>query len=283
MQSASIHELLERQQKNSEPEDSGDVVFALFLQPHSYPDESFFESVLNFGIKHFQPSPVMVHVELVVPCNPGSKDHCNFATYIGSVSDWKTNKRSNSSYYFGDTAGKWLAVPVFGSHAAKVVRGVCNVSTKVPYSMMRYASALYWFRNFASMVKDNPRSPAHCATITSRILKEALGEKTLRHSSAWYGPASLYGELVDSLRKRQIRTDGQMVDQEAVEAIDTLLQMPDGDVEACSDVKALKAIRALTLKAAVSAASSDGAAFLLAQKQLATALLRWSVLRSPGA
>ena len=282
MQSASIQELLERQQRNSEPDDSGDVVFALFLQPHSYPDETFLESVLNFGIKHLQPSPVMVHVELIVPCNAGSKDPCNFATYIGSVSDWRTNKRSNSSYYFGDTAGKWLAVPIFGSHAAKAVRGVCDVSTKVPYSMMRYASALYGFRNFASMVKENPRSPAHCATITSRILKEALGEKTLRHTSAWYGPASLYGELVDSLRERNIRTDGQMVDQDAVEAIDTLLQMPDSEVEACSDVKALNAIRALTLKAAVSAASYDDAAFLLAQKQLATALLRWTVLRVPA-
>lgn len=280
---SSIGELFDNHKKDSASDDCGDVVFALFLKPHSNADETFFNRVLNFGIQHLQPSPVMVHVELIVPCSAGSKQPCIFATYIGSKSDWKCDNASNESYYFGDTAGKWLAVPIFGRNAAKAVRDVCDVSRNVPYSMFRYATALYGLRNFANLVKENTRSPAHCATITARILKEALGKKTLSHSSAWYGPASLYGELVESLRNQHIRTDGQLVNQKVVEDIDTLLQMPDSDVKACSDARSFNAIRALTLKAAMSAASPDGTEFLLAQKQLATALLRWTTLRDVAA
>lgn len=278
LRSSTLADLLSKRAAPPE-EDAGDVVFALFLEPSDRNvNEGVGEGLLNMAIRTFQPRPTMVHVELVVPRAPGSSAACNFATYLGSTSAWKTDPSDNEDYYFGLTANKWRAVPIFGAKAATAVRDVCDECIDVEYSVARYLTSLWGLRRFAAMLSDKLHAPAHCATITARVLKRALGNNTLKHASAWYGPASLYAELCTSLTDFRVSTDGALVDEEAVSGIETLLQLRDDDVRKCDDTRALRAIRALTLKAAVSC--TDDTASVLSQKQLAIALLRWSVLRA---
>lgn len=279
-----LERILKAQQDQQNDDGSGDVVFALFLEPHDPPPGSdpptILDKIVSFAVEHLQPSPVMAHVELVVPCVAGVNQPVNFATYIGSTSGWQKNRANNERYYLINNANKWRAVPVFGKGAAKAVREECNKSEGIAYSLLRYATASWAFRSFSGIVPDNTRSPAHCATLTARILRAAVGKSVLRHTSAWYGPASLYADLRDELGSKAIAPESTMMSPESAGAVDKLLRHSDDDIKHVCDTECLDAIRALTLKTAAAEAFGDSAMQTLTQKQLATALLRWSVARS---
>jgi hypothetical protein len=259
----------------------GDVVFAMFLEPHEPAigtTQTVVDLAITFGVNNLQPGPVMSHVELVVPGKMGKGEPVNFATYFGQTSNWQRDRENNYAYYLSSNANKWRAVPVFGKQVAKHVRETCNNSTGIKYSMLRYFTATWPFRAFAAMVADKPKSPAHCATLTARILRSALGE-CLHHTSAWYGPSTLYRELSNNLRKQKISPETTLMTEETTDTVNTILRSRDEDVEIIDEVKFLDAIRALTLKAAAAEAFGDSTSRKLTQRRLATALLRWSVLR----
>jgi hypothetical protein len=277
-----VARLLRAQEERLQDDGSGDVVFAVFLEPHD-PYETgtpptMFDKIINYVVGHFQPSPVMVHVELVVPRAPGSDSPVNFATYIGDRSNWRKNKANNASYYLEETANKWRAVPVFGSHAARLAREACDNSCNVQYSLFRYFTAAWGIRSFAAMVPDGDKKPAHCATLTSRILKRAV-PGAVRHPSAWYGPSTLYQDLISTLRSHSIYPDSTAIGS-AAEMVDFVLRRRDEDVERMKEQDVFQAIRVLTLKTAAASASDDLAMQVMSQKQLAVALLRWSVLKT---
>lgn len=295
MHAAAAHEeqrriILEAQKRYHEKKEqddlSGDVVFALFLEPHASEDAhvapSLFDRALSFAVANLQPSPVMAHVELVVPPPPTTDGPINFATYIGARSGWNVDTKSNHQYYLSVTAGKWRAVPVFGTHAARLVREACDESCDVPYSLFRYVTATRPVRFFADMVPDGPRSPAHCATLTARVLRRALGA-ALDHRGAYYGPATLYAELCRDLAERNIAPDSTSVGAATQQGVTTLLQGTIPDVAHMTDAMMLPAIRALTLKAAAAEGAGDSAAQRITQKQLATALLKWSLVKTSRA
>lgn len=265
-------------QQQADPDDgSGDVVFALFLEPHEAEMKTLFDHVVSYVVSHFQPSPCMVHVELVVPTALSSRQPVNFATYIGSHSGWQTDKRNNSNYYLSSTANKWRAIPVFGQHAARRVRAACGKSENVKYSLFRYVTAAWGVRKLAAAVPDGPQDPAHCATLAARVLR--AGGVPIRHHSAYYGPSSLYRELRDELAERNVVPD--TTDAGAVAAhVDRLLRSRDADVASMREEDALAAIRSLTLRASAAEAAGDDAMATLTQKQLATGLLRWYVLKT---
>jgi len=277
-----IQKLLKLQEEQSVDDGSGDVVFALFLEPHEPDPDSgppgVFDRLISYVVKHFQPSPVMVHVELVVPCPPGSTQPVNFATYIGCKSDWQEDRRKNADYYLGTTANKWRAVPVFGKHSARLVREACNESLGVDYSLFRYVTAAWGVRKVAGIVPDGSKEPAHCATLAARVLKKGVSGLP-KHASAWYGPSTLYAELCNDLRARAIAPDSTSMGDEVSMQVDKLLRQRDEDVSAMKSDEYLNAIRALTLKAAAAEAFDDYAMSVMTQKQLANALFRWSVLR----
>lgn len=282
--SEAIQRLLKSQEESALDDGSGDVVFALFLEPHQ-PDASngppsVFDNIIAYIVNHCQPSPVMVHVELVVPSPEGTCAPVNFATYIGSKSGWQTNANYNAGYYLGTTANKWRAVPVFGKHAARLVRAACEESCGVEYSLFRYVTAAWGLRKLSSIVPDGSKDPAHCATLVSRVLKRGVS-KVLKHPSAWYGPASLYSELCAELRCRAIIPESTSMGDDISIHVDTLLRRRDEDVANMNDAEFMSAIRALTLKASAAEASDDGAMAVMTQTQLANALFRWSVLRKP--
>lgn len=277
---SAIEKLIKAKQMQSADDGSGDVVFALFLEAHP-PDphakaSSVLDSCINFVVNNLQPSPVMVHVELVVPCCPGSELPVNFATYIGDHAKWRTNKVSNESYYLLNNANRWRAVPIFSKNAAQTVRQLCNESEGCAYSLFRYFTAAWGVRYLASLVPDSLRCPAHCATLTARVLSKAEVSH-LKHPSAYYGPAALYGALCDDLRRRPVASLDSRLTEDSLLAVDKILRDADSDLATFTDEQAMAAFRVLTLKAATAEAFSDTAAQTLTQKQLATALLRWSV------
>lgn len=276
--SDAIRKLVEAQSQLEQDDGSGDVVFALFLEPHEVDNTGVFNRLVDFVVNNFQPSPVLVHVELVVPCSPSSAQPVNFATYIGSRSGWQTNRVKNASYYLSNTANKWRAVPVFGKHAARHVRAACERSKGVEYSLLRYVTAAWGVRKLAAFMPDGPRNAAHCATLAARCLKSGVSG-ILRHPSSWYGPSSLYCELCIDLRSRSIVPDTTNVGEDVSLYVDCLLRRRDEDVSSMTNAAFTAAIRALTLKASAAESSADPAMAVLTQKQLANALFRWSVLK----
>jgi|SaaInlV_125m_DNA_1040241.scaffolds.fasta_scaffold04021_5 hypothetical protein len=276
-----IARLLSASSTSPSKDGDADVVYALFLEPHPVPEQGSIASrAVHYAINHFQPDPVMAHVELVIPCVPDANEPVNFATYIGEDSKWQSNTNANMKYYL-TSGNKWRAVPVFGTKAAVTARKICSQSIGVQYSLLRYLTASWPLRYFSRMVPNKKRSPAHCATLTSRILKESI-PGVLRHSSAWYGPATLYTELLYKLRKGDVLPESTLMPASTAEAVDCILRKRDEDVMAMlDDETCLNAIRALTLKVASSATHGDPFSQKLSQRQLATALLRWSVLRRP--
>lgn len=283
--SAGVARLLKTLDEGLSDDESGDVVFAMFLEPHEEPPTSkrtLLRKALSFMVNRFQPSPVFTHVELVVPCCAGAHEPVNFSAYIGQTSNWQTDQVSNEAYYLSDNAAKWRAVPVFGKHAAQRVRSVCNRSIGVPYSITRYLTSSWPMRTCASMMPDTLQSPAHCATMVSRILNKSIGT-CLRHPSAWYGPSTLYAELRKDLKDQKILPETTLMTTETNDAVHTMLWCSDEEVQALNDTKCLDAIRALTLKVSAAEAIGDATAQRLSQHQLATALFRWSVMRRPEA
>lgn len=277
-----IRRLLRAREEQSINDGSGDVVFVMFLEPHDPPagerPPSTFDRIVSYVVNNLQPSPVMVHVELVVPCALGKAAPVHFSTYVGDHSGWRSDRGLNAAYYMGTTAGKWRALPVFGSHAARLVREACNESCGVQYSLFRYVSAAWGFRQLARAVPDGPRQPAHCATLTARMLRTGIVH-ILKHPSAWYGPSSLYNELRRKLENQQIVPDTTDAGDVASN-VDCILRHKDEDVGRMSTDEFMGAIRVLTLRASSAVATGDDAMQIITQKQLATALFRWSVLRS---
>ena len=272
--------LLSSKQLHALDDGSGDVVFALFLETHPPDPEStpsIVDRLITFAVEKLQPSPVMTHVELVVPCRPDEKDPVNFATYIGEESGWNVDRHVNREYYLRTHANRWRAVPVYGKQAARKVRETCNNSQGVKYSLLRYVSAASWFRGISAMVPDLPHSPAHCATLVARVLKESMG--SIMHPSAWYGPASLFAELTEQLRQRAIVPVISEMEPDSLVREQQLLCSVDAEVASMGDTEALDAIRVLSLKVATAAHQSDAASQRILQKQLANGLLRWSVNR----
>lgn len=276
--SDAIRRLLQAQEDATQDDGSGDVVFALFLEHNEVEQSGMFNRLVDFVVKHFQPSPGLVHVELVVPCAPSSLQPVIFATYLGSHSGWQTDAKNNSSYYLSSTANKWRAVPVFGKQAARHVRAACEKSNGVEYSLLRYVTAAWGVRNLAALMPDGPRDAAHCATLAARCLKSGIGT-IIKHKSAWYGPTSLYVELCKELQSRSVVPDTTNLGDDVTVHVDCLLRRRDDDVSSMSNDASMAAIRALTLKASAAESSGDGAMAVMTQKQLANALFRWAVLR----
>ncbi len=280
--SVDFERILKAKEFQSLDDGSGDVVFALFLEPHEPPPgsgpPSLLDRIVSFVVENLQPSPVMTHVELVVPCRLNSSVPVSFATYIGSVSDWQSSRKNNEFYYLTNNANQWRAVPVFGKAAARLVREACDDSVGIKYSLLRYATASKMLRGLAGMMADKTRSPGHCATLTARILRRAIGDR-LKHPSAWYGPATLFAELSEDLQQKQVAPETTLMSPETASAVDSVLRHSSEDLFSLSDESWMSAIRALTLKTASAETYGDSAMQKLTQKQLATALLRWSVIR----
>tara|TARA_Y100000817_G_scaffold297684_1_gene274222 strand:- start:9181 stop:10176 length:996 start_codon:yes stop_codon:yes gene_type:complete len=273
------------------PGQSCDVVFALFMEPLERPDPRWGwpEYLIDVAIRKFQPSPTMVHCELLIPPLPSDEgNRTQFATYYGHHSAWQSDHLDGFGYYLVEHAAHWRAVPIFAHDAAHRLRTEANGELGVDYSLSRYCTSAFPLRAFSSFVPVGRRKPAHCATLLSRVLKNGVPENSPQHSAAWYGPSTLYSELCDRAADYGMALAGGepsplMLPKHTEESIDALLRKPmtHDTVHNVGDEGCMDAVRALTLRVTDALGAGDLAAQRITQKQLATALLRWVILRQP--
>ena len=268
------------------PGDTCDVAYLLFLEPtqESDPNMNALESCIDTAIRVFQPTPALAHCEVLIPPVPSHESvRSQFATYLGKQSAWQTDKTDGYNYYLMTNMGRWRAVPVFAQDLAQRLRRECDQEIGVAYSLSRYITSAKPMRFLAWALPDTRRSPAHCATLSARVLRRTVPE-ALSHPAAWYGPSSLYLELCDSTKRQAIHmgvTNSPVPPVHTVSAIERLLrgQMTRENIAALGDENCLDATRALTLRVCSDLVDGDVSAQRISQKQLASALLRWVLLR----
>jgi hypothetical protein len=274
---------------------SCDVSYVLFLEPREEPDPQWttLEWLADAVIKQFSPAPTISHCELVVPPIPNSVGgRVHFATYLGHAgADWQNqeNKEEGVGFYLIENGSRWRALPVFGPNAAEELRRAANANLQAPYSISMYLTSARGMRTFARFIGDQPKHMGHCATITARVLKQANLGAGLRHHSAWYCPSSLYSALSSLVGKplsENDRANMKSVTPETCEhTIDALLRGPMSydTVRELGDSACIDALRALTVRVCATSADGDATTARIAQKQLASALLRWVLLRDDPA
>ena len=287
LRSPALAEVLRGQSLACEPaKDECDVVFVLFQEPEEdRVGASFQEKAINAAVRACQPRPALAHCELVVPPTEAGGDECtNFATYLGQRSAWQQNQESNVAFYLTGGRG-WRALPVFAPRAAARVRAECNLEQGVEYSLARYVTATRGLRWLARLLPDGRRAPAHCATLAARVLRHALGAEGPREAAAAYGPSTLYLELCEAAAHRGVQMGllegAPAAADEVVLGVDALLRGPMSfeAVAELGDEKCKAVVRHLTLKALHAQLVGTEVEQRLAQRQLASGVLRWSVLR----
>ena len=271
--------------------EGADVVYALFLEPHDETPAGWTsgERCIDWAVRTFQPTPAMTHVELLMPPVPRDEaDRTQFATYAGRTAAWQSDRVDGFAFYLHHNAGLWRAVPVFAPNAATAVRAECDLEQGVGYSLTTYLAGVAPLRWVARFLPDARRTPAHCATLTARVLKNALGAtRAPARPSASYGPTTLYHELCAHAAHHTHATGMAFrgIDGAIAGHVEALLRGPMTAevVQGVGDPGCLESVRALTLRACADLAEGDAIAQRLSQKQLATALLRWTLLRAqPG-
>lgn len=270
---------------------SCDVSYAIFLEPRESADPNWGvgEWLADEAIRRFSPDPVLAHCELVAPPIPNSSGgRVHFATYMGRAgADWQNmrSKDDGISFYLIENGSRWRALPIFGPNAAQKVREAAQSNLHSPYSIGMYVTSARPMRALSGMWSDEPGHMGHCATITSRVLKEAGIGTGLHHCSAWYSPSSLYNDLSTSVGSQLAEGERDALTSvtptKCTQTIETLLHAPMSyaTVRELGDTACVDAVRALTLKVCAAAESGDPVASRIAQKQLGTALLRWVLLR----
>jgi hypothetical protein len=264
-------------------DESGDLVFAMFLEPTNAPNPqaSLGETVVNAIVEAAQPPPSMLHVELLAPEH--GKDSI-FATYLGFESGFGTAFGNGRDFYFGHNAGRWRAVPIAARNASRRTHAECEHHVATPYSLARYAFAVPPLRSVAALLPSKPHAPAHCATLTARVLRRAIPELGLARSEAWYGPATLFLELTSErqmqrtsafLEQRQPSVRAQTDDEAKAVAAHVLVNGTDDEVAQLPHEASTLAVHAMARRAVD--ADVDDTARRLVQRQLATALLRRSL------
>ena len=263
-----------------------DLIFVLFLTPvDPDPTWNLGQRLIDFAIRVFQPAPIMAHVEIFIP-PPKDSVHskCHFATYIGRTANWcDDDDDSKSDFYFREKTTKWRAVPIARAAAGRLVREEASLHCNTSYSLWKYPFAAAPLRAFAGIFSDAPLAPGHCATITARVLKRAL--RVLVHPSGWYSPSTLLIETssgaiaknTHSFLVDRLHAKSTCEEEDTMISIDTLTRGSDEAVKSLSHSQCSSAVRQLATGVASRFDTDDEVGACIAQTQLATSLLRWSI------
>lgn len=264
------------------------VAYVLALEGALDPDPKwgFLERVLDGVVQAMQPAPSMTHIELCMAPNT-RRDDMHFATYLGAKAGWGASFGSDREFYLGHNASNWRAVPIVCRDASSRLRAECSKHVDTPYSITKYVCALPPIRALAGLLSDVPQTPAHCAILTARCLKAALSEIGIQRPPSWFGPSTLFLEL-DSESKRAAFHEQLMSSEPNVRAISEdecetramhqLLNGSDEDIRALDEEACALALRRITVRSLEP--GLDEVARRIVQKQLATALLRFSIVRN---
>ena len=262
-----------------------DTVYILALQADDSenPEWGVWDRVLDGLVKMFQPSPVMTHVELMLPpseATPATLRGVHFAAYKRQLAGWGEALQDKHSFYMLENYARWRAMPIVAQDAGEKVAAECERHVDTPYSLARYLASVPPGRAFAWALSDAPRAPGHCATVAARVLRSALPELELAHPAAWYGPATLFHEL--SGRTRAASNEQGMPpaiegDDGVEKEVGELLLLGSEDaVKGLSHVQCAQAVERLTALALRARAGGKESEQKAAEEQLARALLRWT-------
>lgn len=279
-------------QTNPEFEKSNEIVYVLALEGDSPdPNWKWWERWLDTIVQTMQPAPALTHIELIIPPTNDS-DEVHFATYLGKSANWGSGFGDSLNFYLNPSGNgrSWRAIPVMAHGATSRLRKECAEHVGTPYGNARrlfnYPFSVPPLRSLAWALADEPRADAHCATLTARCLKRALPELYIPEASAWYGPSTLFLELARkarmvSYRERvnEMATVKSLPEtEEASRVAETLLRGSDDNVRALSAAECQAGIDMLCSKSLNASVASDVTVERLAQKQLAVALLRSSLI-----
>ena len=261
------------------------------------PDKTALQRVLDYLVRHLQPSPSMTHIELFVPSETHGGD-VHFATYMGTGSDekpytagWGSAFSDGSPDFYNDNREHWRAVPVVGIDTS-ALRKEANAHVGTPYGLWwdtvpyLYAFSVPPLRALTYWLSDKPKAPAHCATLVARILKRASTSPVLplENPSAWYGPSTLFLELSrDGLMGSYDTSEMHSLvhtDDASALAVNTIIHESDEAVARMSEIDVKLAILTLTERVIVARGKGE-ATERLHQKNLAKALLRWKHVWRP--
>lgn len=264
------------------------VAYVLALEGAATPNPQwgFWETALDAVVQGAQPLPAITHVEICLAPNT-IRDEMHFATYIGSKAGWGSSFGGQREFYLGHNASNWRAIPFVCTNASSRLRRECGNHIGTPYSVAKYICALPPFRALAFLFSDGAQAPAHCANLTARCIKAAMPELKLSHTSAWFGPSTLFLELDSEWRRSAFHAQLAASDcsvrsvfdiESETHAIQCLLNGSDDAILALQTEACMFAIHRLTIRSLESGLDDVGKRIL--QKQLATALLRYSVVKN---
>ena len=263
------------------------VVFLLCLEGSEKPNPSLtaMQQHIDTVVQMLQPAPSIVHVELLMPPDRDRND-MHFATYLGAKAGFGASFGGQRDFYLGFNASQWRAIPIVVHEAATRLRAEAFKHVDTPYSISKYLCAIPPFRALAGMLSETPGVSAHCAILAARVLS-ALDEVQLAHPPSWFGPSTLALEVDRASHRTPFHqrladatpmcepTEPTEPESHAMAVLmggcDTEIRNLDFD-ECCVGLTRLTR-RALSPEL-------DDCARRIAQKQLATALLRFSVARN---
>ena len=234
-------------------------MYALFIEPRDDPPAGGRGGALRrLAVRTFQPSPAMTHVELFMP--PVLLDEADRTQFA-------TAGRRPAGSRTGSTATTFTCTrtPTSGARCRclrPTRRRLRGATCRRPYSLLTYLAGVRPFRWVARFLPDARRTAAHCATLTARILKNALGpQHAPTQPSASYGPATLYHELnahaAHHTHAAGLAFRGMSAPTTARGQATLRAPMTAAVVEELGDAGCLDAVRALTLRACADLAEGD--------------------------
>ena len=265
----------------------------------------FLQRSIDAIVQSFQPSPVLTHVELVLPppeaglpagTSPNADPHMNFATYLGRKSGWGTTFENAEDFYLGKNFDSWRAIPLVAWDAPQRLRTACeahHVGTEYAswYRLYNYPFSVPPLRSFAWTLDDAPQRPAHCAALTARCIRHALPESDLPNSSAWYGPSTLFLEMARKSRmhgyQQQLSDIGPPLSESETEANEetaaigenALLRGSDQDVRELTQLQCHLGTEKIAQKGIEATLRDDPTMARMWQKHLAKSLMKWAHVR----
>ena len=271
------------------------VVLMFMKADETSKDATWGETLVDNIVQLGQPYPAVTHVELWMGDQPGNKLEDNhFSTYLGAKRGalW-TSGLTDSKKFYSSTA--WSAVPIFTVDVERRVRAECNLHCGTPYPpaalLWQYPMSIWPLRAFSGFLDDRINSPAHCAALSARILRNAIPEISLPQPSHWYGPSSLYLELSSpermerALAMQRPVVRSQVEEERDEELADILALHSDDEVVAMSAAEARHAVQVLSVQVLRAGARPRGRnsvpdedAFRAAQERLARGVTRYTWL-----
>ena len=272
--------------------------------------EAFVDHTVQFG----QPYPAITHCEMWIGESASTpRDDNHFSTYLGASEGarWTSGLSGSRRFYgcgdevteeiaSGMARSSWSAIPIFAANGAEHLRRQCNRHAGTPYPspllLWQYPMSTWPLRAFSGLLSDRAKTPAHCATLSARILRAALPQTAaLAHPSHWYGPSSLYLELATPARMEQAlrfarpveraqvqeEEDDQLANVLAQHSDEEVAAMRRGDAHKALEQLAIHVLRAGSRTSATSEVDQDD--FRDAQERYAWGLCRYTWKHRKGA